>query len=171
MEISSVNISMNDSSPLEADQIMKFTFAELQENQSIIGKTMHEQHVKRFDEGRNRLLSGILHWLSQINDSSLAYSMHNNTMRALYVRLLSSVETSGTDKPRKPQLPSEQENQNGQRLLEKKPSISNKNSPGNPSLPSAILCEIRLKLTFLETTGQRPNIQNCASPSSNFCSG
>ena len=50
MEIGSVNISVNDSSLLDANQIMEFAFAKLQENQSIIAKRMHEQLVKRFDK-------------------------------------------------------------------------------------------------------------------------
>ena len=50
MEIDSVNISVNDSSLLDIDQIMEFIHAKLQENQLIIGKTMHKQHVKRFYE-------------------------------------------------------------------------------------------------------------------------
>ena len=65
MEIGSVNISVNDSSLLDVDQIIEFIYVKLQGNQSIIGKTMHEQHVKRFNKGSNPLLSGILHWLSQ----------------------------------------------------------------------------------------------------------
>ena len=92
-------------------------------------------------------------------------------MRALYVRLLSSGQTRGTDKPEEPKPPLEQEHQNGQRLMEKKASTSNKNSPGTTSLPSAILLDIRPKLTIPETTGQRPNIQSYANPSSNFYSG
>ena len=77
----------------------------------------------------------------------------------------------GTDEPEEPQPPLEQKHQNGQRLMEKKASTPNKNSPWNPLLPSAFLFEIRPKLTILATTGQRPSIQRCANPSSNFCSG
>ena len=36
MQIGSVNISVNDSSLLDANQIMEFAFANLQDNQSII---------------------------------------------------------------------------------------------------------------------------------------
>ena len=50
MEISSVNISVDDSSLLDAIQIMEFAFVKFQENQSIIAKRMHEQLVKRFDK-------------------------------------------------------------------------------------------------------------------------
>ena len=84
--------------------------------------------------------------------------MHNDTLRALYLCILSSGETTETDKPKESQPPLEQEHQNGQRLLEKKAFTSNKNSVGTTSLPSAILLDIRPKLTFPETTGQRPNI-------------
>ena len=49
-EIGSVNISVNDSSLLDANHIMKFAYAKLKENQSIIANRMHEQLVKRFDE-------------------------------------------------------------------------------------------------------------------------
>ena len=52
MEIGSVNIFGNDSSFLEANQIMEFVFAKIQDNQSIIAKRMHEQLVKRFDKRR-----------------------------------------------------------------------------------------------------------------------
>ena len=75
--------------------------------------------------------------------------MHNDTLRALYLCILSSGETTETDKPKESQPLLEQEHQNGQRLLEKKAFTS---------LPSAILLDIRPKLTFPETTGQRPNI-------------
>ena len=88
-------------------------------------------------------------------------------MRDLYVRLFSSGETMGTDQLEEPQPPLEQKN--GQRRMEKKASALNKNSPGNMSLPSAILFEISSKMTIFETTGQTPNIQSCVNPSSNFC--
>ena len=50
IEIAFVNISVNDSSLLNANQIMEF--ANLQKNQSIIAKRMQEQLVKRFDKCR-----------------------------------------------------------------------------------------------------------------------
>ena len=52
MEIGSVNIFGNDSSFLEANQIMEFVFAKIQDNQSIIAKRMHELLVKIFDKPR-----------------------------------------------------------------------------------------------------------------------
>ena len=73
----------------------------------------------------------------------------------------------GTDKKKEPQPLLELEHQDGQRRTEK--NASNKNSPGNLSLPSAILFEISSKMTIFETTGQRPIIESCVNPSSNFC--
>ena len=146
---------------------MEFTFAKLKVNQLFIGKRMHEQLVKRFDERRNPLLSGILHQLSQSSDSSLDYPLRNDIikkMRDLYARLFTSGETAETEEPEEPQPPLEQEQPSkrskGEELklwrMEKKASTSNKNSPGNLSSPSAILLEIKREMTILETTGQRP---------------
>ena len=58
----------------------------------------------------------------------------------------------GTDKKKEPQPLLELEHQDGQRRMEK--NASNKNSPGNLSLPSAILLQTSSKMTTLETTGQ-----------------
>ena len=57
----------------------------------------------------------------------------------------------GRDQQEEPQPPLEQKN--SQRHLEKKASALNKNSPGNLSLPYAILFEISSKMTIFETTG------------------
>ena len=53
MEIASVNISVNDSFLLDANQILEFAFAKPHKNQAIIAKILHEQLVERFDERRN----------------------------------------------------------------------------------------------------------------------
>ena len=75
-------------------------------------------------------------------------------MRDLYFCLISSGENMGTDKKKEPQPLLELEHQDGQRRMEKNASASNKNSPGNLSLPSAILLQTSSKMTTLETTGQ-----------------
>ena len=81
---------------------------------------------QRFDKRSNPLLSGIFHQLSQSNDSSFAYPIHNDIMKALYVHLLWSGETTGTDKPEEPKPPLEQEHQNGQRLRKRKLPLQTK---------------------------------------------
>ena len=168
MEIGSVNISTNDSSLLDADQVMEFTLEKLQDNQSSIGRKMHELLLKRFEERRNPLLSGILHQLSQSSDSSLDYPMRNDLikkMKDLYVRLFSSSESMGAEEPQPSTSTSEEQEQPSKKskveelkafLEKKKASAKEKNSVGNLSSSSAILLEIRREMTIFETTGQRP---------------
>ena len=79
-----MNISVNDSFLLDANQIMEFVFAKLQENKSILVK-LKRGMSNLFD--MHPLLSGILHQLSQSSDSSLAYPRHDDKMRDRYVCL------------------------------------------------------------------------------------
>ena len=163
-----MNISTNDSSLLNADQVMEFTLEKLQDNQSSIGRKMHELLLKRFEERRNPLLSGILHQLSQSSDSSLDYPMRNDLikkMKDLYVRLFSSSESMGAEEPQPSTSTSEEQEQPSKKskveelkafLEKKKASAKEKNSVGNLSSSSAILLEIRREMTIFETTGQRP---------------